>query len=123
MATVVAILFGLTFVACPLAGVAAEKQITDVKALAGTWHGWLTAPFGQERATIVVKEDGSYKASTTHGALTLGNFYLQDGKLRYRSSLSAGAATVSEDRDKTFLTVIPEGTEFLTGPAEYQRAN
>jgi hypothetical protein len=45
MRTFVAILFGLAFVACPLGGVAGEKQITDVKALAGTWQGWETAPW------------------------------------------------------------------------------
>jgi hypothetical protein len=121
MRAFVAILFAVAFVACPLAGVAGEQQITDVRALAGTWQGWVTAQFGQERATMVVKEDGSYEASTPRGVLTSGSFYLQDGKLRYRSSLSVGAATVSEDQGKTLLTVIPEGPQFLTGKAEYQR--
>ena len=121
MRTVVAFLFGLAFVAAPPATVAGEIQITEVKALAGTWQGWVTYPFGQKRTTMIVKEDGSYEASTTRGAQTIGKFYLQDGTLKYQSSMSTGAATVSEDKGKTYLTVIPKDTHFATGETVYER--
>ncbi len=71
---------------------------------------------------MVIKEDGSYQAATRTGTLTVGKYYLEGGKLRYRSSLTSGAATVSEDKGKTFLTVIPEGTAYAaTGRTEYER--
>jgi hypothetical protein len=52
---------------------------------------------------MVISPDGGYKASTISGATTVGTFYLQDGKVRYRSSLTTGTASVSEDKGKTVL--------------------
>ena len=62
---------------------------------------------------------GAWLALT--GSLTVGKYYLQGGKLRYRSSRSEGAATVSEEHGKTYLTVIPEGPSYETGKTEYER--
>lgn len=107
----------------PLAGVAGEKQVVDVKELAGSWRGWVTGEQGQERANMIVSPDGSYKASTIRGSTTEGQFFLQDGKLRYRSSRTMGAATLSEDRGKTTLTVLPEDPNHRTGTGEYERVN
>ena len=75
----------------------------------------------QERAMLIVATDGSYRALTTDGATTEGKFYLQDGKLRYRSSRTTGTATLSEDQGKTLLTVMPENLIYKTGRAEYER--
>ena len=58
---------------------------------------------------------------TTDGASTEGKFYLQDGKLRYRSSRTTGTASLSEDQGKTLLTVMPENLYYRTGRAEYDR--
>ena len=76
-----------------------------------------------------VSPDGSYKASTISGS-TVGKFYLQAGKLRYRSSRTTplampsaavlGTASVSEDNGKTVLTLMPEDPNYL-GRAEYER--
>src|SRR5215468_10220137 len=107
-----ALLFAASFVASPVDGVAGEKQIADVKELAGSWRGWVRAESGRERATMVVEEDGTYKASTTRGTLSQGMFYLRDGKLRYRSTRTTGTASLSEGQGKTILTVMPTG-----GPA------
>ena len=107
----------------PLAGVAGEKQVVDVKELAGSWRGWVTGEQGQERANMIVSPDGSYKASTIRGSTTEGQFFLQDGKLRYRSSRTMGAAALSEDRGKTTLTVLPEDPNHRTGTGEYERVN
>jgi len=54
--------------------------------------------------------------------LSEGKFYLQDAKLRYRSSRTAGPASLSEDQGKTILTVMPEGPICETGRKEYERA-
>jgi hypothetical protein len=87
----------------------------------GVWQGWVTREEGQERATLIVSADGSYRALTTHGATTEGKFYLQDGKLRYRSSRTTGTATVFEDQGRTLLAVMPENLNYKTGRAEYER--
>ena len=116
-----ALLLAAVFAVSPVDGVAGEKQIVDVKELAGSWQGWVTAETGQERAMMNVQADGSYKASTTRGSMSEGEFYLQDGKLRYRSSRTTGTASLSEDQGKTTLTVMPEDPGYQTGRAEYER--
>jgi hypothetical protein len=109
------------FALSPLSGVAGEKKVTDVKELAGSWMGWVTGEQGQERATMIVSPDGSYKASTISGSTTEGQFYLQDGKLLYRSSRTTGAAKLTEDKGRTTLTVTPDDPNYRTGTGEYER--
>lgn len=117
-----ALVLAVVVVMLPLDGVAGEKQVRDVKELAGSWQGWVTAETGrQERANMTVGADGSYKAATTTGSFSVGKFYLQDGKLRYQSSRTTGTASLSEDRGRIILTVIPEDPNYQTGKAEYER--
>jgi len=116
-----ALLLAAVFALSPLDGVAGEKQIVSVKELEGNWRGWVTGEQGDERATMIVSPDGSYKASTISGSTTVGTFYLQNGKLRYRSSRTTGTASVSEDKGKTVLTVMPEDPNYRTGRAQYER--
>ena len=111
----------VVFAALPFQGLAADKQIKDVKELAGNWQGWVTAEVGDERATMIVQEDGKYKASTTRGTQAEGQFYLQDGKLMYRSSRTTGTATLTEDGGKTTITVLPADPSYRTGSARYER--
>jgi len=81
-----ALVLGAGLVLSPLDGVTQEKQILDVKELAGTWQGWVTREQGREPVTMIVSADGSYRAMTVDTAETEGKFYLQDGQLKYRSS-------------------------------------
>src|SRR5262249_9739673 len=123
------VLLAVIFALSPLDGVAGEKQIADVKELAGRWRGWISEVTGEEWATLSVSADGSYKASAMSSS-TVGKFYLQDGKLRYRSQRTTplampsaevfGTASVSEDKGKTVLTLMPEDSNYL-GKAEYER--
>jgi hypothetical protein len=99
-----ALFLAASFAVPPLDGVAGEKPIADVKELAGSWRGWVGPEFGRERATMVVEEDGTYKASNTRGTLTQGTFSLRDGKLRYQSTRTTGTASLFEDQGKTVLT-------------------
>lgn len=92
------VLLAVVFAPSPLEGVAREKQILDVKELTGSWHGWITRDEGQDRATLFVSADGSYRALTTRRALTEGKSYVKDGNLRYRSSRTTGEASLSEDQ-------------------------
>jgi hypothetical protein len=124
-----ALLLAAVFALSTLDGVAEEKQIVDVKELAGNWRGWVTEVAGDEWATMNVSADGSYKASTL-SVTTVGKFYLQAGNLRYRSKRMTpaampsaevlGTASVSEDNGKTVLTLMPEDPNYL-GRAEYER--
>ena len=124
-----ALLFAAVFALSPLNGVAEETQIVDVKALAGGWRGWVTEVPGDEWATMNVSADGSFKASTINGSI-VGKFYLQAGKLRYRSIRTTplampsaemlGTASVSADQDKTILRLTPDEPNYL-GKAEYER--
>jgi len=116
-----AIFLAAAFATSPLDGLAGEKQIADVKELAGSWRGWVRTEFGRERATMVVEEDGTYKASTTRGTLTQGTFSLRDGKLRYQSTRTTGAASLSIDQGKTVLTMMPVDPTADTGRTEYER--
>ena len=113
----------------PPHGVAGEKQIVDVKELAGNWRGWVTEVAGEEWNTMNVSVDGSFKAVTISGSI-VGRFYLDAGQLRYRSRRLTplampsaevlGAASVSEDTGKAVLTLMPDDPTYL-GKAEYER--
>jgi hypothetical protein len=46
-----------------IAGFAGERDVTDVKELAGTWRGWVTAT-SPSLSTMTIKEDGSYRAAS-----------------------------------------------------------
>ena len=116
-----ALLLVIVFALLPLDGVAEEKQIVDVKELAGSWRGWITRENGRERAAMTVTEDGSYRSTTTRESSTEGRFYLQDGTLRYRSSRTTGRATLSEDQGNAVLTMTPEEPTYGAGRAEYER--
>ncbi|MGH7302621.1 MAG: hypothetical protein ACRELZ_04985 [Candidatus Rokuibacteriota bacterium] len=121
----IVVFIALALAVSSVAALAAEKQITDVKQLAGTWQGWVTSQLsGSDRVLMTIKEDGSYQSSTTRdgGTLTVGKYYLEGGKIRYRSSRTQGTAVVSEDKGKTILTLAPEGSfNPVTGPAVYER--
>jgi hypothetical protein len=122
---VIALVVALVFALSPVAGLAADKQITDVKELAGTWQGWVNSQLaGSERVLMTIKADGSYQSSSNRdgGTLTVGKYYMDGGKLKYRSSRTEGTAVVSEDKGKTTLTLKPEGSyNQNTGPATYER--
>jgi hypothetical protein len=105
----------------PFQGLAADKQIKDVKELAGSWQGWVTAEVGDERANMIVQPDGSYKAATTRGTTAEGQFFLQDGKLMYRSSRTTGKASLTEEGGKTTITILPNDPSYRTGSARYER--
>ena len=95
-----ALLLAAVFALSTLDGVAEEKQIVDVKELAGRWRGWVTEVAGDEWATMNVSADGSYKASAM-SVTTVGKFYLQAGKLRYRSMWAGtrrGSPTLAHSR-------------------------
>lgn len=116
-----ALVIGAVLFLSPVEGVTDEKRIVDVKELAGTWQGWATRQQGRQPVTMIVAPDGSYRALTKAEASTEGKFYLQDGKLRYRSSRTLGTASLSEVRGNAVLTMTPEELNYWAGRAEYER--
>jgi hypothetical protein len=84
----------------------AEKPITDVKALAGTWNGWYNSPRGGQaaRAQLVIKDDGSWTFHISGGANTTGNITLVDGKARYQGSVGdPGTVVLIDNKGKEAL--------------------
>jgi hypothetical protein len=124
-----AVLLAAVLTLSPLDGVAEDKHIVDVRELAGRWRGWVNEVAGDEWATMSVSADGSFRAST-FSVTTVGRFYLEAGRLRYRSSRTTpaampsaevfGTASVSEDKGTAVLTLIPEDPNYL-GRAEFER--
>jgi len=86
----------------------------------GSWRGWVTGEQGDERATMIVSADGSYKASTTSGSTTEVRSIF---KTQAAISLVANdrTASLSEDKGKTVLSVKPEDPNYRTGTGEYER--
>jgi hypothetical protein len=70
---------------------------------------------------MIGSADASYRAMTEDTASTEGRFYLQDGKLGYRSSRTIGTASLSEARGHSVLTMVPEEFVYGEGRAEYER--
>ena len=121
MRSLLVTLVAVALLAWPVVGRGADKQVADVKELAGSWQGWVNLGTGQGRATMTIKDDGAYEASTQTGTITRGSFYVENGALRYRSSRSSGTARLTEDRGKERLLLVPEGPHYDTGPTEYER--
>jgi hypothetical protein len=121
----IAVFVALLLAVCPLAARGAEKQITDIKQLAGKWQGWVNSQLsGSGRVLMTIKEDGSYQSATegSGGTLTVGQYYLEGGKVKYRSSRTQGSVVISEEKGKTIMTITPEGTyNPVTGPAIFER--
>jgi hypothetical protein len=64
-----ALVLAAVLVLSPRDGLAGEKQIVDVKELAGRWRGWVNEVAGDEWATMNVSPDGSFNASTFSGTI------------------------------------------------------
>src|SRR5262249_7609006 len=107
MRTSGAVLLAAVLALSPLDGVAGDKQIAAVEELAGSWQGGRRRGEGRQRARMHGAADGTYRSLTKDGASTEGKFYRQAGTLLYRSSRTTGRASLSQDRGKTVLTVMP----------------
>jgi hypothetical protein len=82
-----------------LAGCASlpPKAATDLKAIAGTWVGWLVLPGGARvDATNTIREDGTWEnviPAATTGSRFVGRVTVQDGKYRWKSETSGRTGT------------------------------
>src|SRR5262249_25361636 len=121
MRTYLVLFLAAVFALSPLEGIAADKQVKDVKELAGSWRGWVVGEQGDERATMIVSANGSYKASTITGSTTEGQVYLKDGKLLYRSSQPPGTAKLAEDKGTPTPPLAPEAPNSRPGTGRYER--
>jgi hypothetical protein len=97
------------------AGVAAAadpamKPIIDLKEIAGEWTGSLVGPGGSVPYTLIVKDDGTWNASSPRGQ-TNGTVAVKNGTAEYKSSSTGrtGKYTLHEDGGKRVLKLTGEG--------------
>jgi hypothetical protein len=64
---------------------------------------------GSERVLMTIKPDGSYQSSSSRdgGTPTVGQYYLDGGKLRYWSSRTEGTAVAGGLRTNEIGSVAP----------------
>jgi len=95
------IVVAVVFILAAIAAAQAEKPITDVKMLAGTWNGWYNPLRGGApvRANTVIKDDGSFSFHPSGMNSTTGSITLADGKARYQASVGDPGTVVIIDKD------------------------
>ena len=109
----VALVFLLGLVFCAWSVSAAEKPLTDLKAISGTWVGMV----GSDHVTLLIKEDGHYQA---YGQFRFdGQITLTDGQARYRGSNGrSGTVALHEDKGKPVLRFVRDAG----GAYDFERA-
>ena len=96
MMTLAVAIGGLAAVA--LAG--PDKPIASVKSLAGDWR----AVGGASAAAIRITADGSYEGTAASGDKAPGKITVTAGKGTFKSTMSEGKVTLSEEGGKDVLT-------------------
>ena len=87
----------------------AEKPITDVKMLSGSWNGWYNPLRGGQsaRAQLAIKDDGSWTFYITGGPTTTGTITVSDGKARYQGSVGdPGTVVLIDNKGKDVLRFV-----------------
>jgi len=97
------VVFGMSLL--PAFAMGAEKPVTDVKSLAGSWQGHaydrVTGKRLGKQVTLTIKDDGSYQAS---GAFTVqGALRADGGKVFFQSSRASGTVTLHEEKGQETL--------------------
>ncbi len=77
-------LIGLVMTGCA-AALPPAVQIQDLKSIAGKWRGSIASPSGSPEYTIVIKESGSWEATTSERFLGFtrfeGDMFVRRGKI------------------------------------------
>src|SRR5437867_417279 len=92
---------GLALVSLAMVGCATlppAQPASDLKAIAGTWHGWFTLTSGYRfDATLTIREDGTVDlivpALNNPGPRFPGRVAVQDGRYRWKSDTTGRAGT------------------------------
>ena len=115
------VVMGIVLAAC--ATLPPAKTVHDLKSITGTWWGTGSGPAGGIfPLTLVIKEDGSYVATTPEAVMQgTGNVWVKDGKIRFDSDPSGigGTMTLHEgDGERVLLGFRDDGTTFKVTPAK-----
>ena len=116
-------LIGVVLAGC--ASLPPAKATTDLKAIAGSWEGWMTVPNGYRlEVTSTIQGDGSYEtnipALSNPGPRFAGRVTVQDGRYRWKSDTTGrtGTYTLHEgDGRRVLVSRADDG-----GYAEYTPA-
>ncbi len=115
------VLLGIVLAAC--ATLPPAQSIQNLKSITGTWWGTGSGPAGGIfPLTMVIKEDGSYVATTPEAVMKgTGKVWVSDGKIRFDSDPSGigGTMTLHEgDGKRVLLGFRDDGTTFKLTPAK-----
>ena len=116
-----ALLAALT-VTAGCATIPAEKQITDLKQVVGSWDGWIgchgCSP--RFRASLSIRDDGDWTMTIERNPSFHGSVGIVGGVLRWRQgSPWYGTVTLVEERGREWLTFYRPNGEVWT---EFDRA-
>ncbi len=99
------VLLGIVLAAC--ATLPPAQSVQNLKSITGTWWGTGSGPAGGIfPLTMVIKEDGSYVATTPEAVMKgTGKVWVSDGKIRFDSDPSGigGTMTLHEGDGKRIL--------------------
>jgi hypothetical protein len=82
MRHVIAVLLAATLVGCASAPAPTAVSADDVKALAGSWQGWLITERGFNLINFEIRADGSFEVSG-RSVRASGILAVTDGQLRF----------------------------------------
>jgi hypothetical protein len=87
-----------------------QRPATDLKAIAGTWHGWFVLMSGYRfDGTLTIREDGTVElivpALSNPGPRFPGRVRVQEGRYRWKSDTTGreGTYTLHADDDRRVL--------------------
>jgi hypothetical protein len=104
----VLILCVVALVGCATTG-PTPKTASDVRALAGTWYGWVGCREGCARlnATLTVQDDGRWAATVESNPTYYGQFGIVDGALHHgRPGRWYGRVNLAEGGNREWLTIF-----------------
>jgi hypothetical protein len=105
------LIFALTLLGCATTS-STPKTVTDIKQLVGSWNGWIEERGGarfQYRATLSIREDGTWAIVTERNPTYYGRMGIADGVVRWAAADPKlpwyGTATLVEENGREWLTL------------------
>lgn len=107
-------MWGLVWAVLLTAGCAttpAATPVTDLKDIAGSWHGWMAPAGGRElRVNLLVQVDGQYRMIIERSQVHYGRLVRDGEGLRFRHGTGdwAGTVTLREEPRVEYLRFVAD---------------